>query len=73
MNPSVTEAKAASLRTYYGEIEEFRIVDDLTFVVRWKRVALENEKGEKVPKVKYSAKSLTGSAAAATFCFSVFC
>ena len=35
MNPYIHEAKAASLRTYYNDIEEFRVVDDHTFVVRW--------------------------------------
>lgn len=52
MNPYVSESKAASLRTYLSEIEEFRIIDDLTFVVRWK--AIEG-------KIKYAAFSSTVS------------
>ncbi len=58
MNPYVSEPKAASLRTYLGDIEEFRVIDDLTFVVRWKTTI---PKGETTPKVKYTAFSLTCS------------
>ncbi len=61
MNPYVSEPKAAALRTYFGDIEEFRIIDDLTFVVRWKSEPVYVEAlGEYVPKVKYTARSLTG-------------
>ncbi len=58
MNPYIAETKAAALRNYIQEIEEFRVVDDLTFVVRWKR---DFPSDESSPKVKYSAKGLTGS------------
>ncbi len=57
MNPYISEAKAASLRTYLHEIEDFRIIDDYTFVVRWR--PLEKEDG--TLKLKYAALSLTGS------------
>lgn len=56
MNPSVCEPKAASLRSYFSDIEEFEVIDDLTFVVRWK---VHYEDGE--AKIKYSALNLTGS------------
>lgn len=52
MNPHVQEGGAASLRNYLGDIIEFRVIDDLTFTVRWKA-----QEG----KIKYSAKGLTGS------------
>lgn len=57
MNPYVSEAKAASLRTYYRDIEDFIVVDDHTFIVRWKPYVTSN--GEK--KVKYTSLSLTSS------------
>ena len=59
MNTNVQEAGAASLRNYLGDIEEFRVIDDLTFVVRWKREPVI-EGDQRVEKIKYSAKSLTG-------------
>ncbi len=61
MNPHVSEPKAASMRTYLGEIEEFRVIDDHTFVVRWKRELVKEGSGAEVSKVKFSAKLLTGS------------
>ncbi len=54
MNPFISEAKAAALRTYYEDIEELRVINPQTFVVRWK--------GSGSPeKIKYSALSLTAS------------
>lgn len=61
MNPHVSEGKAASLRNYFNDIEEIRIIDDLTFVVRWKAKITTGPLGIKVPRVKYSALGLTGS------------
>lgn len=60
MNPSVQEAGAAALRTYLGDIEELRVVDDLTFVVRWKGLEVADADGKKSKKIKYAAKNLTG-------------
>ncbi len=59
MNPYNQEPGAVSERTYFGDIEEIEVIDDLTFIVRWKTVDVE-EDGKKVPKIKYIAKSLTG-------------
>lgn len=56
MNPYVSEPKATALRTYFGDIVEFRVIDDVTFVVRWKAVPTEPDQ---VPKIKYAALSLT--------------
>jgi peptide/nickel transport system substrate-binding protein len=60
MNPFVQEAGAVSLRTYLGDIEDFRIIDDLTFVVRWKTHKVGVTKEDLANKVKYTAKQLTG-------------
>lgn len=54
MNPYVQEPGAIALRTYLVDIDEFRIVDDLTFVIRWK--TKEFPEG---PKQKYIATSST--------------
>lgn len=59
MNPSVQEAGAVALRTYYGDITSVEVIDKLTFVVRWKTENVE-ENGKQVPKIKYVAKLLTG-------------
>lgn len=56
MNPAVEQPGAVSLRSYFEDIEEFRVIDPLTFVVRWKTDLIEGEQ-----KVKYIAKELTGS------------
>ena len=61
LNPHVQESGAASLRNYLGDIEEFRVVDDLTFVVRWKAEPVTNPDNGVHNKVKYTARSLTGS------------
>ncbi len=56
MNPYIQEAGAVSLRNYLGDIEEFRVIDDRTFVVKWKPSVINGEN-----KIKYTAKQLTGS------------
>lgn len=55
MNPYLSEAKASSLRTYLGDIETFEVIDDLTFVVRWK--AYPTPEGNY--HVKYASLGLT--------------
>lgn len=53
-NPYVSETGAVSLRAHLEDIVEFRVIDDFTFVVRWKaHDVLENDKI--VKKVKYTA------------------
>jgi len=61
MNPYLSEAKAVSLRNYFRDIEDFIVVDDYTFVVRWKPHKILSENGEELEKVKYTSLSLTGS------------
>ncbi len=61
MNPWVQEAGAVSLRNYLGDIEELRVIDKLTFVVRWKTEQLVNNDGSVEHKMKYIARSWTGN------------
>lgn len=59
MNPFVTEPSAVTLRAYFSDVEEFKIIDDLTFVVRWKSYPVIDESGKTEYKNKYLAKGLT--------------
>lgn len=61
MNPFVQEPGAVALRTYFGDIEELRVIDPLTFTVRWKTEEVKQPDGTTVLKTKYKAKQLTGS------------
>jgi peptide/nickel transport system substrate-binding protein len=61
MNPYVQESGAVSLRTYFGDIQEIKILDKLTFIVRWKAENVQESNGKTVPKIKYIAKQLTGN------------
>lgn len=60
MNPHVDGEQAVALRTYYNDIEEIRIVDDFTLVVRWKTRKVKGEDGKERLQMKYLAKSFTG-------------
>lgn len=61
MNPFVQEEGAVALRNYIGDIEEFKIIDDRTFVIRWKTHPVKQADGTEVHKVKYIAKTWTGA------------
>ncbi|SCC90006.1 hypothetical protein SCG7086_AK_00110 [Chlamydiales bacterium SCGC AG-110-P3] len=61
LNPFNQEPSAVSLRNYLGDIEELRIVDDLTFVVRWKTTEIMDKEGKIVRRPKYIAKGWTGT------------
>lgn len=61
MNPHVEEAGAVALRNYLNDIEELRVVDDFTIVVRWKTKKVKNEDGKESDQMQYLAKSSTGS------------
>jgi peptide/nickel transport system substrate-binding protein len=61
MNPHVEESQAVAMRLYYNDIEEVRVVDDFTLVVRWKSTLVKGEDGTETWQMKYLAKSLTGS------------
>lgn len=60
MNPFNQESGALPLRSYLGDIEELRVIDDLTFVVKWKQQDVKQLDGSIVKKKKYIAKLLTG-------------
>lgn len=61
MNPHVEEEQAVALRNYYNDIEEIRVVDNFTLVVRWKTQKVKGEDGKEVSRMKYLSKSFTGS------------
>lgn len=61
MNPYLHEPAAASLKTFFSDIEEIVVVDDQTFIVRWKSYVTYNEHGEKAKRVKYTSLGLTGA------------
>lgn len=61
MNPFLQEDGAVALRNYLSDIEELEVIDDLTFVVRWKYAMITEGDGKVVSKMKYVAKLLTGS------------
>lgn len=58
MNPYVQEDGAIAERATWDSIESVEVIDDLTFVVRWKAEEIE-EDGKKVWKVRYTAKQST--------------
>lgn len=60
INPYNQESGALARRTLYEDIEEIRVIDKLTFVVRWKTKTF-TEGDKTVKKTKYIAKQLTGS------------
>lgn len=61
MNTHVEEAQAVALRLYYDDVEEMRVIDDFTLVVRWKSKLIKGEDGKETWRMKYLAKSFTGS------------
>lgn len=61
MNPYIADPKATSLRNFLHEIASFEVVDDYTFVIRWKtRDVYDEDLQRVVPKVRYSALGITG-------------
>lgn len=60
LNPFVQEPKAVAMRNYFGDIEEVRVIDDLTLVIRWKAQLVTGTDGKPTSKIKYTAKWLTG-------------
>lgn len=61
MNPYVQSPGAIAIRTYLQDIEEVRVIDDVTFVVRWKAQKVKEPDGKVVEKIKYIAKQWTGN------------
>jgi len=56
MNPFVQEAGAVAMRNYFEDVEQIEVIDNLTFVVRWRPIAV----ADGGLKRKYVAKQLTG-------------
>lgn len=61
MNPHVQEGQAVALRIYYSDIEEVRVVDDFTLVVRWKTTTFQDDNGTSSERMKYMSKMWTSS------------
>lgn len=59
-NPFLEVPGVVSLRTYYGDVEEVRVIDPMTFAVRWKAYDVKGEDGTVHKEIKYGAKQLTG-------------
>lgn len=60
MNPYVQESGAVSMRTFLSDLEELTVVDDLTFIARWKTKNIDNGDGNPEPMAKYVSKQITG-------------
>lgn len=60
MNPHNQMPGAIASRVYLSDIKEIEIVDDLTFIVRWKTEKIKEADGKEVEKIKYIAKGYTG-------------
>lgn len=60
MNPHIEEQGAIAARGEYEAIEEIKVIDDLTFVVRWKPFKVTLEDGSVVEKIPYRSKLFTG-------------
>lgn len=60
MNPFIQNPGAIAARNALEDIESFEVVDDYTFVVRWKVREIKNEDGESTPKIKFIALLRTG-------------
>lgn len=61
MNPFVTSQAAVVVRQFYNDIEEVRVLDDVTFVVRWKTYPMKTADGKVEKRPKYLAKGYTMS------------
>ena len=59
MNPFVTSPFAVQARSSFSDVVEFRVVDDLTFVVVWKTHPVTVADGTTEMLPKYFAKSIT--------------
>lgn len=58
MNPFIEESSSAALKLMFDDVLEFKVVDDLTFYVRWKGHLVEID-SQKVYRPKYIAKNIT--------------
>lgn len=61
MNPFVQEAGAVGMRNFLIDMEEIEVIDDFTFVVRWKPHKIPQADGTAVERIPYTAKLVTGA------------
>lgn len=61
MNTNISELGAVSLRTYYSDVESIEIIDDYTFVVRWKGREVPQPDGKTKKLLRYTVKQWTGA------------
>ena len=59
MNPFVTSSAAIQSRDIFDDVLEVRVIDDLTFVVRWKVHPVVMTDGKTEMQPKYLAKGIT--------------
>jgi peptide/nickel transport system substrate-binding protein len=60
MNKGVEETSAVTMRQEYDDIEEFKVIDDLTFSIKWKSKEVQGADGQVLLKPKYRSLLLTG-------------
>jgi peptide/nickel transport system substrate-binding protein len=59
MNKGVEESEAVTMRNEYVDVEEFKVIDDFTFTIRWKTHPVQQKDGTTEYKTKYRSKLLT--------------
>ncbi|MBF5051000.1 Uncharacterized protein CLAVI_000624 [Candidatus Clavichlamydia salmonicola] len=59
MNPYVVEGRAIGFKAYYADIEFIHVVDDYTFIIRWKPKDTIDTDGNPIRKVIHDAKKTT--------------
>ncbi len=61
MNKGVEEQSAVTFRNELADVEEFKVIDDFTFTVRWKAHPVQDKDGKIVNRPIYRSKVLTAS------------
>lgn len=59
MNPFVEGDQAVALRDYYQDVEEVKVLNDFTLIVKWKTHEVTDLNGKPIKRMKYLAKSWT--------------
>ena len=62
-NPHVDVASAVTLRLFFKDMESIDVIDDLTFVVNYKKTAFQDVHGKTFYKLPYAAKQYVTSLA----------
>lgn len=61
MNPNVQESLAITLRLFYNDVKELKVIDDYTITVQWKTKEEQDSEGKTVYWMKYQAKNFTAN------------